>query len=244
MAKRCATLEEVLDQALDCRSFGDPSSGTITFADNPADGTTFTVTNDLWTFPPEVATLTARPAAPGVGEYLIGANASETAANFAAKVNDAAEAMGSLVMASVSGAVVTISTAAEGPESMFKMETSAPADLVLSGDTLEGGDAMVEHARACACKAINLDCWGDKASCGHIYLTAHLCSVADSGERGPVNAKTIDKISVSYAAVGTATGLDAHFSTTKWGRLYLSMKSTLLVMPVVGRRTLLRPPGC
>lgn len=93
-----------------------------------------------------------------------------------------------------------------------------------------------------AAQDINLEAWGDKASEGHVFLTAHYMAVAgqgtDAGERGPVNAEEIDKIKVSYGAVGTATGLDANYSTTKWGRLYLAKKKTLFIVGTVGRRFL------
>lgn len=92
---------------------------------------------------------------------------------------------------------------------------------------------------------INLAAWGDKASEGHIFLTAHYMQVGgwgdDAGERGPVTAEQIDKIRVQYGQVGTATGLDANYSTTKWGRLYLAKKKTIFVAGMVGRRFLLTP---
>jgi hypothetical protein len=88
---------------------------------------------------------------------------------------------------------------------------------------------------------IPLGVWMSKASTAHAYLTAHILTVAEGGERGQVNARSIDKVSVSYAAVGTATQLDANLSTTKWGRLFLQLRSTLLNVPIVGRRSLLVP---
>ena len=93
--------------------------------------------------------------------------------------------------------------------------------------------------------AINVSQWKRKASTGHVFLAAHLLTVTTKegrGERGPANSKAIDKLRVTYAAVGTATQLDANFSTTRYGRAYLALRSTLLVTPIVGRRTLLRPP--
>lgn len=91
---------------------------------------------------------------------------------------------------------------------------------------------------------INLSCWKAKACAGHAMIAAHMMSVTKDGERGPVNQRTIDKISVTYAAVGAATGLDAEYSGTRYGRMYLALRSTLLIAPVVGRQILNRPPVC
>ena len=239
MARRCATLTEFLDQVPECRTFGDTSRGTVTFNDQPGAGSKVTITDDF-TFPSVVGALVAVAGAPAANEYQIGANTTETAANFVTAANLATNAINALVMAESTGAVVTLGTAAEGPNSMFLMD-SDDVNVVVSGTRMEDGDDMVRHALDCACLAINLDCWRDKASCAHIYLTAHLCSVANGEERGLLTAKTIDKISVSFGNVMAKEA--GEFSSTKWGRLFEAMRSTLLVMPLVGRTNLLRPQG-
>lgn len=91
---------------------------------------------------------------------------------------------------------------------------------------------------------INISQWGLKASVGHALLAAHALTVSEGKERGPINQMSIDKLSVVHAAVGTATQLDANYSTTKWGRLFLACRASLIVIGIVGRRTLRRPPGC
>ena len=80
---------------------------------------------------------------------------------------------------------------------------------------------------------------------------AELCSLLSAAtgarraeiESGAINRKKIDKIEVSFAATGTATGIDADFGSTRWGRLYLAMKKTIFVAPIAGRRGAFIP-GC
>lgn len=92
--------------------------------------------------------------------------------------------------------------------------------------------------------AINVSCWGKKSCTAHIFMAAHMLTVVAGKERGPVKSKQIDKLRIAYADVGTNVGLDPHFSTTRYGRAFLALRSTLLVLPIVGRRILNRPPSC
>lgn len=87
---------------------------------------------------------------------------------------------------------------------------------------------------------INLECWGEKASQGHALLTAHYMTVAglgsSGGERGPVTSKKIDKLAITYGS-SVASASD-ELASTKWGRLYLSKRKTIIIAPMVARRNL------
>lgn len=239
MTTSCATLSQLLaltNGVFD--SFGSTSQGTVTFDSNPSATTTFTVTADFGALP-VVAVLTAVAGSPSTNEYQIGGDTTITATNFAAAAIDAANDMSALVTATSVGNIAYLETAETGPQSEYGMVTSEAASMLLSGATLEGGNDLMQFYLDCACSQLQVDCWGDKRSCAHIYLAAHYASVAQgAGETGPVNSRQIDKLRTSYAAVGTATQLDAEFATTKWGRMYLSLRSTLLRLPIVGRATL------
>jgi hypothetical protein len=226
MAKRCATLAEFVDLVPEFLTLGDASTGTLVVASQPAPGDSITLT-DPYAFPPVVETLIAGT------DYAIGVDEAATAANIAAAMDG-----GSLVTASAIGATVYVASVKTGAAGAVGISTTNPAALQWSGVALTGGDALVLFSLECACSMINLECWGTKASCGSIYLAAHVLTVAGGGEGGAVNRKKIDKIEVSFAATGTATGIDANFGSTKWGRLYLAMKKTIFVAPIAGRRFL------
>lgn len=229
MPQRCATLNEFVDLVPEFLTLGDASTGTLVVASQPAPGDSITLA-DPYAFPPVVETLIAGT------DYAIGVDEAATAANIAAAMD-----AGSLVTASAIGATVYVASVKTGAAGNVGVSTTNPAALAWSGVALTGGDALVLFSLDCACSMIALDCWGSKASCGHVYLAAHMLAVASGlagGESGPVNRKKIDKIEISNAATGLATGLDANFGSTKWGRLYLAMKKTIFVAPIAGRRFL------
>jgi len=233
----CATRAEFLAVAPEFATYGSTSSGRVVpNAATPGDRFSIRSASDS---PVISLTFTAVAAAPILGsEYLAGATSTDTAESLAASIN----AAGQLATASVSGNIIYIDSIQTGVDGLHAI-SDKPVGVfqLLTGNTLEGGAALIDQALACACSQINLECWGTKAQCAHVYLTAHMLTVANGGEAGPVNRRKIDKIEESFAAVGTATGLDPSFSTTKWGRLYLQLKQSLFVAPVPGRRFLVSP---
>lgn len=226
MAQRCATLAEFVDLVPEFLTLGDASTATLVVAVQPAPGDTITL-SDPYAFPPVVETLEA-----GV-DYAIGATVEDTASNIATAL-----AAGTLTTAQAQGSTVYVSSVKTGAAGGVVVSTSNSVALVWSGSALAGGDALVLFALDCSCSMINLECWGTKASCASIYLAAHVLTVAGGGEQGPVNMKKIDKIQVSYSATGLATGVDANFGSTRWGRLYLAMKKTIFIAPFAARSRL------
>jgi len=225
LAQACATITEFLTvTGSDFLYTGPKSTGTVTVAVQPAPGDTFTIVNPHAS-PPVAEVYTAGT------DFAIGGTVDITATNLAGALAGSA-----LVDAYALSGVVTMTSKTTGPGSMLPMASSDPASLVLSASTLEGGDATVQFALECACSQINLCRWGVKASCGHIYLTGHFLSVqsgAGGGEGGAVSSKKIDKISIGYATP-TFDSSDAALASTKWGRMYLALRDTIFVTPVVG----------
>jgi hypothetical protein len=218
VTQRCATLAEFLTQAPEFLGFGSESAGTLTVATNPSPG--------------DSITLATRYGVPIVTEtyvadtnYSIGVDETATAAAIAAAIDG-----GVLAAASSDGPVVSILTSV-GPLGSLSL-TSDSANLVWGETPMTPGDAQVMFALNCACSQINLSCWGVKADCAHVYLTAHMLAVQSGQQSGAVSSKTIDKLSISYA---NATPTNAELSSTKWGRMYMQLQKTVMVLPVIGR---------
>jgi hypothetical protein len=227
MAQRCATLSEFLTQAPEFKTVGPVSTGTVTVAINPAPGDKLTIA-DTFTIPAILETFTAGT------DYAIGATPETTAANLATALNNTS----ALVSAQAVGAAVTLVSKGTGSVSLYALGVDDPLSLILSGPTLEGGDAQASFALSCACAQINLACWGVKADCAHVYLTGHflaLQSGTGGGGGGAINRKKIDKIEIGYQ---TTAPSDGDLGATKWGRLYLQLRKSIFIPPLPGRRIL------
>ena len=236
MANRCATLAEFLAVVTECETVGPNSEATLRVASLPSPGDTFDVIDES-TAPPTIGRLTATAGAPGVDEFQIGGDASATATNIKNAISAAANAVSNLVTATVLDDTVYLASVGTGPSSLLTLATSVPAKLVFSSATLLGGDSLVLFYLDSACEMINLECWGEKASTGHIYLTGHYCTAAQGAEAGTINRKKIDRLEVGYNSPG-ANPRFSYYDSTKWGRLYNAMRKTLPVLPVPGRQYL------
>jgi hypothetical protein len=104
------------------------ASGTITLGSAGVDGDTFTV---------GATVLTLVAAAPGAGEVLIGASASDTATNLAAAIDALAP-----VTAAAVGPVITV-TAATAGEAGNSIALATTGDATLSGALLRNGADQV-----------------------------------------------------------------------------------------------------
>ena len=199
---------------------GSLSSGSLTVAIQPAPGDTVTLATQ-YGVPIVTEVLVAGT------DFAVGVDEAATALNLAAAMS-----AGALVDALSAGAVVTVVSKSTGPIGVLTTVASDAASIVWADATLLGGDLVVNTQLACACLMINLEIWKLKASCAHVYLTAHMVSVMGfgSGESGQVTAKGIDKLSISYAATGKTS---AH-GNTSWGRMYDAMFETLLIPGMSG----------
>lgn len=86
-------------------------------------------------------------------------------------------------------------------------------------------DPTIQLYLDCAALMISLEVWGDKAQCGHIYLTAHLLKVAKGLEAGPLTQKKIGDIQATYA--NAVSPSSSELGSTTWGRLYTVMYDTV-----------------
>lgn len=236
MAARCATLEEFLAFAPEFRTAGSTSRLKIT-ANAGTVGDRLILESAQ--YPNVKIEWTAVAASPVLGtEYLAG-TASETASSLAASIN----AQGQYMTATASDSSIFLESVQTGVDGLHVLTAKPGAAFQFPNATdtqaLEGGAELIETTLACACSQINVECWGGKADCAHLYLTAHMLSLAIGAESGPVSSRTIDKISESYA-IAAASGSDADLSSTRWGRLYAQMRRSLFVAPLPGRRFLPR----
>jgi hypothetical protein len=220
MPQRCATIDELLVLAPEFLTAGSQSTGTLTFASNPAPGDAVTLSTQ-YDVPIVAETYVAGT------DFTIGVDETETATNFVTGLASSA-----LVTATSSGPVVSVLSLNTGPVSVLET-TSTAASMVWTDPTLMGGDALVNEVLECTCCMINTEAWGQKASCGHTYLAAHFLATAGygSGEQGVVSGKSIDKLSLSFS---TPTPTDSEFATTRWGRMYVAMQSTLFTLGLSG----------
>lgn len=231
MAQRCATVAELVQLDPSISDYGTQDTGTLTVASAPSPGDTITLLDEHGVLPVQVV-LTADT------DFAIAGTDEGTATNIATAI----EAL-SITQATAIGSVVYVASVATGEDGKIGT-TSSDASMVWSAATLDGGTEGLEDLLAQTCTMINLETWGTKASFGSAYLALHFLEVSGvngGSETGPVIRKKIDKLETSYRAAVTAqiTGNDALFGSTTWGRLYLAMRSTLMVLPMPARRTLL-----
>lgn len=109
----------------------------------------------------------------------------------------------------------------------------------LTGDEFTAGiasDPELANEVLDAAGAAVGELWGSIRSTGHMARTAHMLTVlgksATGSEGGPVTARSISGLSISYAATSFDAS-EAALSSTKWGRMYLDLKKSVLVVPMV-----------
>ena len=122
----------------------------------------------------------------------------------------------------------------------------APEYLEFSQDMEPGGGNeqmtnFIEIAKEFICEGK----WGrpTKYVTAVSYLTAHIMkdggigveSNGSSSVSGPVTSERVGDLSRTYASNALTSGsqTDLMFSTTKYGRMYLALRKTLLVTPFV-----------
>jgi hypothetical protein len=198
-------------------SVGPVSTGSVTWLSTGTAGDTITIGS---------ATLTAVTGARAAGSLTWSVDGDETAeaTSFLAALQDSA--LTSVVSATRSGTTVNMTTLATGAASEIALSSSNALVYDLSGSTFTGGSALLDFTLTTTCSMLAPLCWGSKKTAGHVYLTAHFLALQMGQESGAVSSKTIDRISIGYAATSFNTS-DAAFSSTKWGRAYLALKSTI-----------------
>ena len=98
-------------------------------------------------------------------------------------------------------------------------------------------NAFIEIAKTLICETK----WGDKYRVAVSLLTAHLMkeigmgSDTSSSQSGPVTSEKVGDLAVTYGSVTAQGGsvTDNLYMTTKYGRLFLLIKKTLSITPMV-----------
>lgn len=100
-------------------------------------------------------------------------------------------------------------------------------------------DHVIGLALEDAALQINRRAWGRKADLGTLYLAAHMMAVDDlalagsGGAQGAVLSETVGSISRTYASPGATYGVTGEFGTTKYGLMYMRLKSQVFGSPVL-----------
>lgn len=155
------------------------ATGTITVASLPSDGDILTLNGNA---------LTARNAAPGVDEFLIGGDVSTTAANIASAINNGANSFDGDFIAqqdpSSTDIVRLFAQTAGTAGNALTLVSSVPVVLVVSGGTLTGGaarpnkpadDKLYRHGNTLCASGVYLD--DDIADPTLVYETAQRVQV-------------------------------------------------------------------
>ncbi len=117
------------------------------------------------------------------------------------------------------------------------MPFATDSDLLLVFPGLSTTDpalrALMLSSAACE---FNECAWGCSLLLGHVYLTAHMLTMANGGAStggggGAVTSKSMGPVSIGYAAP-TSGQNDGAFGETAAGRQYLALRNSLGPMPI------------
>lgn len=219
------TVQSFLSLAGEFAGAGSASTGGVSWLGAGAAGQTITI--GALEF---VAVAGARSA--GSLTWSAAGTLSAQASSFVAMISDS-EAADVLSAAKLTPTSVTITTLATGPASELALETSTPATYQLTGPTLTGGSELITFALNVATSMVNTSAWRSKAPAATIYLAAHMLAVQTSnggGETGVIVGRGLDRLSTSNASTSFEPS-DAALASTRWGRMYLALRKTLLQLP-------------
>lgn len=232
----CATAALFLSlTGSDFNRLGPASTATITWLGTGTAGDTLTIGS-------VTMVAVAGPRTAGSNTWSVDGDEATELASFLAALSDSS--LSTVVVGGVSGLELNLTTVATGPVSEIALTTSAPLVYGLSGSTFTGGSALLDFTLTTTCSMLAPLCWGAKQQAAHVYLTAHFLSIGSgTGEAGAVSSKAIDRISIGYAATSFDPS-DAAFASTKWGRLYLALRSTIPSIGAVAGNTFGVIGGC
>jgi hypothetical protein len=223
----CLAVEAFLALLPDFGSVGSASTGTVEWLATGTAGQTISIGGVELT-----AVSGARTA--GSNTWSVDGTATDEATSFVTAVGDS-DAANLVTAAKTTPVIVELTTVLTGYDSELAFSTSTPAVYELSGDALDGGGTLLEFQLETTCLMINANVWGSKAGAAQAYLTAHFMSIATGaggGETGVATSRAIDRISQSNASTAFDTS-DAAFASTRWGRLYLALRATVLNIPMM-----------
>ncbi len=113
------------------------------------------------------------------------------------------------------------------------MAYATDADLLLRVPVTAGVDADLRAAVLLDARRLINDSnrsYDTRTVPAHCYLTAHILTIVDpgtmGGEAGQVTSLKAGEIAASFAAPSYTT--DETLATTKWGRLYMMIRKTVI----------------
>jgi hypothetical protein len=218
----CLTAEAFLALVPAFSAVGGASTGTIEWVATGTAGDTIDIGGVQLT-----AVAGARTA--GSNTWSVDGSDVAEATSFVAAIADS-DATAIVSAEKTTPTIVELTTVGLGYDSELALATSAPLVYTLSGDTLTGGSDLLDFQLETTCLMINTSVWGTKAGAAQAYLCAHFMAVATGaggGETGATTSRTIAQISQSNASTAFDTS-DAAFASTKWGRLYLALRATVI----------------
>lgn len=219
------TVSSFLSIAGEFASAGQASTGTVAWLGAGVAGQTIVIG-------PLEFTAVAGARAAGSTTWSVVGTTSAQASSFVAAIADS-EAADLLTAAKVTPTSVMLTTLSTGPASELSLETTAPATYEMSGPNLTGGSTLIEFTLNVAASMVNASAWRAKANAATIYLAAHMLAVETGlggGETGVITSRGMDRLSTANASTSFDTG-DAAMASTRWGRMYLALRKTLLVTP-------------
>jgi hypothetical protein len=218
----CLTAEAFLALVPAFSAVGGASTGTIEWIATGTIGDTIDIGGVQLT-----AVAGARTA--GSNTWSIDGSDVAEATSFVAAIADS-DATAIVSAEKTTPTIVELTTVGFGYDSELALSTSAPLVYTLSGDAMDGGSDLLDFTLQTTCLMINASVWGTKAGAAQAYLTAHFMAIATGaggGETGASTSRTIAQISQSNASTAFDTS-DAAYASTKWGRLYLALRATVI----------------
>lgn len=218
----CLTAAAFLALVPDFASVGGPSTGTIVWAATGTAGETISIGGVQMT-----AVAGARVA--GSNTWSVDGDAATEATSFVAAIADS-DAAEIVTAEKTTPTAVEVTTIGLGYDSELAFATSTPLVYTLSGDTLTGGSDLLDFQLETTCLMVNASAWGSKAGAAQAYLCAHFMAIATGkggGETGATTSRSMAAISQSNASTAFAT-TDAAFASTRWGRMFLALRATVI----------------
>lgn len=222
----CLSVATFLALVPEFSSVGGPSIGTIEWLGTGTVGDTISIGGVQMT-----AVAGARVA--GSSTWSVDGSAVAEATSFVAAIADS-DAADLVSAVKTTPSIVKVTTLGGGFDSELAFTTSDAAVYDLSDTTLTGGSDLLDFQLTTTCLMVNASKWGSKAGAAQAYLAAHFMAIATGaggGETGATTSRSIDRISQANASTAFAT-TDAAFASTRWGRMYLALKATVLRIPM------------
>lgn len=117
----------------------------------------------------------------------------------------------------------------------------APEFKTMAEDVAGGGQAQMESMIDLARTFVNEGVFGTKAKLGISFMTAHMLKELGYGDgastdaNGPVTSEKVGDLQRSYGQLNLANASvgDQLLSTTRYGKMFLYLRRTIVLTPMV-----------